>query len=253
MTRVADYLAAAGALATVALLGCNAVLGIDQAHSRDDGTTTSTVQAIPISGCDVPNTECSTCVASSKAFGTCLGDHKCRKALDTYRACLGSKCNGAGCFDALAASAGADVAEVVSTECPQCEGNTPLVTMCDLYCRCMEQILPPATQGAAPDGLTCETFNDALPWTAGNMAACKDACGKLAATDVASVNCRWGHCELAANGESRSHCGHAIDDSVCPKSAAPNPDCKDRNLPGWACDIDSDCCSNRCSGNICAK
>jgi hypothetical protein len=125
--------------------------------------------------------------------------------------------------------------------------------MCDLYCACLEQTLP-ALGGVPADGKTCETYNQTLPWQPpGNLAACKAACDSLANSDVASVHCRWGHCELATNGETRGHCLHAIDDSICPLAATPNPDCKDRRLTGWACDGPQDCCSSHCVGNICSQ
>jgi hypothetical protein len=253
MLRLIHVFAFTGAFAAVALVGCNAVLGIDEAQSRDDASSQSTVQVIPVPGCENPETSCATCVSGSKAFGECMGNHACRKALDGYRACLGSKCNGATCFDTLLAGPGQTVAEFVRGECPACESNKPLASMCDLFCACMEQTLPPPTTGAPVDGLTCESFLAALPWTVASMAECKDSCEALAKADLASVNCRWGHCELAANGEARSHCGHAIDDSICPRAAALNPDCRDRNLPGWACEQNQDCCSNRCLSRICAK
>jgi len=250
MSRLPNTLALVGALATFALVGCNAVLGIDEAHSRDDGTPRSTTQLIPVPGCETPTTDCASCVSGSVAFADCLKDHACRKALDGYRACLGSKCDAGACFDTLLAGPGSLVADFVRGECAECEGVTPLASMCDLYCACMEQILPPPTAGALPDGATCETAAVA-PWEAGQLAQCKAACDELAKRDVASVNCRWGHCELAANGENRGHCGHAIDSSICPEAVKPNASCTDRSLPGWACDRSQDCCSNHCTGNIC--
>lgn len=250
MYRTKYALALLGCAAAVASVGCNAVLGIDEAHSRDEGSSSSAVQVIPIPGCDAPTTECATCVSSSKAFQACLGDHDCRKALDVYRACLGSKCAGDNCFEQLQISAGQPVADYVRGECSQCEGVTPLVSVCDLYCACMEQVLPPAVEGGVADGMTCETFAGA-PWAADNLAQCKDNCEALAKTDLASVNCRWGHCELAAGGELRSHCSHAIDSSICRAAVVPNSNCTDRSLSGWACENAKDCCSNHCAGNIC--
>jgi hypothetical protein len=251
MLRSIHVFAFAGAFAAVALVGCNAVLGIDEAESRDDGDPLHpTSQSIPVAGCDKPGTDCGGCVSGSTAFTNCLSNHDCRKALDEYRACLGSKCSGGACFDALKAGAGKLVADVVQAECPMCEGSSPLADMCDLYCACMEQTLP-SLAGVPADGKTCETYNQALDWPAADLAACKMACANLARTDIASVHCRWGHCELATNGETRGHCLHAIDQSICPLAATPNPDCKDRKLAGWACDGPQDCCSNHCVGNIC--
>lgn len=250
MSRLAYTIALLGCVSPLALVGCNAVLGIDEAHSRDQGTVSSTIQVIPVAGCDAPTTECATCVSGSRAFQECLADHDCRKALDVYRACLGSKCDGDTCFEKLQASAGQPVADYVRGECPQFENVTPLVSVCDLYCACMGQVLPPDIEGGVSDGLTCETFAGA-PWTAGNLVECKNNCETLAKTDLASVNCRWGHCELAASGELRTHCGHAIDSSICPVAVVPNANCTDRSLSGWACERAQDCCSNHCAGHIC--
>ncbi len=256
MRRLAHTLALFGSLVAFSLVGCNAALGIDEARLRDDGSVQSTSTVIPVAGCDSPHTGCGTCVASSNAYVTCLADHTCRKALDAYRECLGSKCDSATCFEGLAAGAGQKLASVVHTECPMCEGTSPLASMCDLFCACMQQPLPPPTVGSVADGKTCETYDGtALPWTAGSLVECKTACETLAKTDLASVNCRWGHCELPFDGESRGHCQHAIDESICPLSAVANPDCKDKRLVGWACpNGKQDCCSGHCSPDrICVQ
>jgi hypothetical protein len=252
MSRMAQTLALTGCLAAVALIGCNGVLGIDEAHSRDEEVSHSGAQLIPVPGCEAPTTDCAACVAGSVAFQTCLGDHACRKALDAYRACLGTKCDGATCFDTLLAGAGQPVADYVQGECSACVGVTPLASVCDLYCACMQQTLPPATKGGVADGKTCESFAG-VPWQQASVAECKDACETLAKKDLGSVNCRWGHCELAANGEQRGHCSHAIDNSICPEAAVSDASCTDRSLPGWACERNQDCCSSHCTGNICAR
>jgi hypothetical protein len=251
MSRVAYSLAVAGALAALSLIGCNAVLGIDEAHSRDSAVSNSKSLVIPAEGCDIPQTECAKCVSGSNALISCMGDHDCRKSLDAYRQCLGSKCENVACFDALSVSAGSAVADVVHAECPVCEGTSPLASMCNLYCACMQQTLP-TPAGAVADGMTCEAFNDAasLPWAAGTLVACTDACKKL---DLASLNCRWSHCELANNGETRAHCQHAISEVSCPLAVAADADCTDKKPFGWGCDVSKDCCSNRCIGNICQR
>jgi hypothetical protein len=111
----------------------------------------------------------------------------------------------------------------------------------------MQQPLPPVAVGAAPDDMTCEDVAKAMS----RGASCMAACTALAATDPASVHCRWSHCELAVGGESRVHCTHAVDDSVCPLAAVAGDDCKNRSLRLWACNDDEECCSNRCAGNFC--
>lgn len=251
MFRLAQALALVATFSLPALVACNAVLGIDEAHERDDSSSTSTSLVIPAEGCNTPQTECATCVSGSNAFVACMGDHTCRKSLDTYRQCLGTKCDNPACFDSFAKSAGSAVADVVHAECPICEGSSPLASMCNLYCACMQQALP-TQPGMLADGKSCESYNDPtqLPWSAGTVTACTDACKKL---DLASLNCRWSHCELATNGETRSHCQHAISEASCPLSIVANNDCRDRKPFGWGCDSANECCSNRCVGEICQR
>jgi len=250
MFRPAQYFAFVSSLAVVALVGCNSVLGIDEAHLSDGASSpsnSSNALAIPIVSCQAPASECAACLASASAYTKCVSNQACRKALDRYRACLGDKCNDVGCFDALSATAASEVADYVRTECSQCAGQKPLASMCELYCRCMQQQLPGITADAAPDGATCETAA-AAP---NRGSACITACEMLAATDPASVHCRWSHCELAVGGESRTHCLHAIDSSICPLKVVAGDDCKNRSLPHWACDDGNDCCSSSCSNHFC--
>jgi hypothetical protein len=246
MLRPAHYLALLGSLSAIALGGCNSVLGIDEAHSNDDGAMASSVLTIPIVSCQAPSPDCAACVAGTNAYAECLSTQDCRKALDGYRACLGSQCDNAACFDALAATTASKVADVVRTECKQCVGKKPLASICELYCRCMQQPLPPQPPATAPDGETCETWVKAP--SAG--AACIQACETLAATDPASISCRWSHCELAVGRESRIHCSHAIDFSICPPKVVAGV-CKNRSLRSWACLEDKDCCSGSCVNNFC--
>ncbi|HVY28859.1 MAG TPA: hypothetical protein VHB79_20020 [Polyangiaceae bacterium] len=242
--------------AALASGGCNAVLGIDEAHDRNAGGGSNHSQLIPTATCASPHGNCATCFDGSKSYTDCLANHDCRKALDDYRQCLGFSCHEDGCLDALELNAGRAVADWVTTEsCTDCVDNSPLADMCDLYCACMEQVLPASAVGADMQSKTCESFNGSeLPWTStGNASAdrvaCKTACKAL---DAGSVHCRWSHCELANSGELASHCRHAVSDTFCPKKTTANADCTDRALGGWGCHQDTDCCSGTCTEHICA-
>jgi hypothetical protein len=230
--------------------GCNAVLGIDEAHDRNGGTATNHTQLIPTATCATPHGNCAKCFDTSTAYTSCLATHDCRKALDDYRQCLGSSCHQDGCLAALQMGPASTLADWVTTEgCTDCVDSSPLADMCDLYCACMQQDLPPKAGSK-----NCETFDGGdLPWMAAgdpssDRAACKEACSKL---DAGSVHCRWSHCELANSGELASHCRHAISSSFCPVTTVPNSACTDRKLGGWGCDVDDDCCSKTCGAHIC--
>jgi hypothetical protein len=250
-------IAIAGLLVSAFASGaCNAVLGIEEAHDRDASSSVNHTQLLPTATCARPHGNCATCFDGSNAYATCLASHDCREALDDYRQCLGSSCHNDGCLDTLQAGAGRMVADWVMTEsCSDCVDSSPLADTCDLYCACMEQVLPD-TAGANAVGKTCESFNGSeLPWTpagnpAGDRAACKAACKDL---DPGTVHCRWGHCELANSGELANHCRHAVDNSFCPIKIVANASCTDRALGGFACPRgDQDCCSGTCNGKICA-
>jgi hypothetical protein len=234
--------------------GCNAALGIEEAHERSS-TSSLKNQSAPLSTCDGPLRSCGACVDSENATAACLGSHDCRKALDDYRQCLGSSCNREGCFTVLKASAGQAVAAVVAAECSDCADTSPLATTCDLYCACMEQKLPD-TAGSSAAGKSCAVFDGGtLPWTLTGDAstdhlACKAACQKI---DLVSLSCRWGHCELAQSGESATHCNHAVSEVNCPAHIALDANCTDRKLGGFACVLDGECCSGSCVNNFCSE
>ena len=227
--------------------GCNAALGIDEAHDRDGGQAV-TAQAIPLKDCNEPKMDCGSCVEKSQRFAECMGDHFCRKALNHYRECLGTHCSKPECLAGLAKDPiGTTLVDWITTECSSgCVDASPLASMCDLYCACMGQQLPKT-------GKTCQTVNDSLPWQlsgepTADTAACKESCKKL---DLGSANCRWSHCELATNGESSGHCLHAVSDFFCPTVTVVDPKCTDRFQKNWGCVDNTDCCSNICSGRVC--
>lgn len=241
------------ALAGLALGACNAVLGIDEAEPRGGAAPTG-VLAVPIAQCDAPTAACAQCIsANCQSLGQCLSNHDCRDALDGYRGCLGASCNNPDCFAKLEASAAGSLAQCVKTECPGCAQGAPLVSSCDLYCACMQQPLPAtATATTMVTGKTCESWNGAsLPWRSGDVAACKEACAGL--QDLTSVSCRWSHCQLATGDETGSHCQHAISEANCPLMQAQDGECTDKKRSGFGCKKDAECCSQVCTGNICAN
>jgi hypothetical protein len=172
--------------------------------------------------------------------------------LNDYRKCLGAKCDNAVCLDALATGPAHDLAACAldGLECPACPDVTPLADICELYCACMAQPLPPSAE-AMPDE-TCESYNGSSlkDWPAGSKEACLTACRGL--KDPAAVHCRWSHCELAQGGELALHCMHAIDDVRCPLAVEANATCKDRRINNWGCESSAQCCSDHCaSSHIC--
>jgi hypothetical protein len=257
MPRLAQALAVTGGFAVLALVGCNAVLGIDEAHSRDEGFTSGKGQEVPSDKCNGPQpVACATCITTNcpGARDDCLASHDCREALDTYRKCLGSSCDDASCLAALQAGPARALAgcALSTTECPECPQATPLVDVCELYCACMQQPMPESA-GAPYVGQTCEQYNGTSlkEWAAGDREACKTACRGL--NDPAAAHCRWTHCELSQSTEKAFHCGHAIGDSRCPLAVNLDAGCKDRRITGWGCDRSEQCCSDTCSGHICSQ
>jgi hypothetical protein len=253
MSRLAHLLASAAVSATLALVGCNAVLGIDEATPRDDAGGASKALEVPIDTCDGPQpASCATCIAGSckNSLDSCLKAHDCRQALNDYRKCLGAQCNDDACLAGLQAGPARDLASCAlgATECPECPDATPLADVCALYCACMGQATPVTAEAG---GQTCEQYNGSSlkDWTAGDGASCLAACRSL--KDPAAVHCRWSHCELAQSGELALHCGHAIGDARCPLHVAATAGCKDKRINNWGCATSAQCCSDHCDHNIC--
>lgn len=256
MFRLAQALALAAICSLPALVGCNAVLGIDEAHEREDGATSSKELEVPTDQCNGPQpAACGACIGTSCAVSleTCLKSHDCREALNQYRKCLGGKCDDSSCLVALRAGPARELAGCAlnAAECPECPGATPLADICDLYCACMQQPMP-ASAGEPYVGKTCEQYNDTTlkDWIAGDRESCRVACRGL--KDPAAAHCRWTHCELAQSSELALHCGHAIGESRCPLAADLDAECKDRRINGWGCDRSDQCCSDSCVGHVCS-
>lgn len=236
MARLAFGLLLAGGIASMLLGGCNAVLGIEEATLRDEGSTDSGALTIPIASCNEPKQNCGTCAASQCAatYPSCEADRECRDKLDDYRACLGSSCGESGCIAVLkGVGKSGDLASCVEVECPGCVDTSPLASICELYCSCM-----------LSDCSTVSGLN--VPWTPANeMLSCMAQCNSLG---LASAHCRFTHCQLRK--ESAAHCSHAIDEGTCPKDAIAGSDCSLR-AKGWGCREGAQCCSNSCRNNIC--
>jgi len=246
MLRFGQALVLAAGVASLSLGGCNAVLGIDEAHDRDTGTVASKLE-IPIAKCDAPMPAgCSTCLEMNcgNFRKSCLASHDCREALNDYRSCLGAGCNNNSCLDALTMGPAAQLAGCMQgDECKSaCAPLSPLAEMCDLYCACMEAPLP--ASAGVPAGNTCETVDGVSlkDWVAGDTGGCKARCEQM--NDLPSVHCRWSHCELAQSGEVAGHCGHAISEGNCPLHVQVNAACKDRKITGWGCQRDDECCGH---------
>jgi hypothetical protein len=255
MSRLAQTFALVGAVATVTLGGCNNVLGIDEAEPRPTVGISSHALEVPIRACNGPQpAACGACIATSckNSRDKCLATNACREALNTYRKCLGAKCNDDSCLADLKAGPAKDLAgcALEGVECPACPAVTPLADICDLYCSCMEQPMPDSA-GMDAAGQTCEQYDKDLlkDWTPGSHESCMAACLNL--NDLTSTHCRWSHCELAQSGELGLHCGHAIDPVRCPLMLEVSSECKDRRINKWGCAKSDQCCSNRCVENIC--
>lgn len=250
MFRLAHTLALFGALSVFALVGCNAVLGIDEAHLSDSssgggGSTInlgSKVTTLPSKDCSAPNPDCAKCIAGSDcgdAKAACLADANCRVALNAYRVCLGAQCSDSAgtCLSTLSAYESQlhlsllSFSQCVQGACGNTCKDTPLVPPCELYCGCM-----------APN-CTTELAMRGTP-----LANCQTACDEATVDDL---TCRWTHCEIAATHPNGGHCGHAIGEVFCNAKTVITNTCSDKSQSSFACDTGDDCCSGKCNHNVC--
>jgi len=248
VARLAHLLAVAGSF--IAFVGCNAVLGIDEAHltqgsGKGGGATfngTSKASPPAAKDCEGPSSACRECIDNSdcaEARATCLADARCRVGLNRYRVCLGAQCNDASgsCLaDFQALEAGLNLGSLLSFsacvdgQChDQCK-NMPLAQPCDLYCGCM-----------APN-CTTELAARGTP-----LGDCATAC----ANAVHDLTCRWTHCEMAGAHPGEQHCGHAIGEGQCNAKVTIAHSCPDKSQSSYACDSGDDCCSGKCNHNVC--
>jgi len=199
--------------------------------------TTAPVTDPPAVGCVDPGPHCAECLSSCGAFdkNACLANPTCRKALDSYRSCLGDGCTGGeGCRERLSAIADADVERLVgclSTDfCVSNCGSSPVVTMCELYCACMADNC--SAQFASPS-------------------ECLTKCQAAGRSDL--TYCQKMHCEFLElpNTDATVHCEHAMGIGQCTAPiVVPPGDCK-MAYPGFPCKVATDCCSMDCSNQVC--
>ncbi len=231
----------------VLLSGCTAVLGIHSAELVDDtggwgtgsGTTSSTGTGNASNNDDscgtAPAPDCSNCLAMTckSALDACLTKADCRSALNDYAKCLDKDCvDTMSCAEAIGAvnqSLMTCIAGACSSKC----GNSRVVSRCEIYCGCMQNICP--SQFGSPLG--------------GSLANCMNACGTLTDHDA---DCRSNHCEFAAlSTDSARHCDHAVGGSgLCTPQHAPNA-CFGKKETGFPCSKSSECCSSSCEQEVC--
>lgn len=250
MSRIGHALALTSTLAALALAGCNAVLGIDEAHLSDLGTgggdptvkLNSKVATLASEDCSAPSADCAKCIASSDcadAKAACLADANCRVALNAYRVCLGSQCSDSDgkCLSALSTYESQlhlgllPFSQCVQATCGDKCKDTPLVPSCELYCGCMA---PNCTSELAARGTP--------------LMDCQAACGQATVDDL---TCRWTHCEIAATHMNAGHCGHAIGEVFCNAKTVITSTCSNKSQSTYACDTGEDCCSGKCNHNVC--
>jgi|GEM_PF-2959648 len=251
MLKLTLTLTALGLLTALALTGCNAVLGIDEAHRAAESTLKQfdadknpATSAVPqfAEKCEKPTDDCAECQAANDCADSskmeCLADSKCRFALDAYRTCLGNPCSdGNGeCLTALAKLEGSSLAGLhyvgcVNRTCPEvCEGS-PLISPCEEYCGCMVVNCTDEVKAFGTD------FNE-----------CVTSCNAVA---PAAILCRWTHCEMAPHQINAGHCRHALGDGRCAAQTATQPACTERSQNDFICEKSTDCCSNFCNHGFC--
>jgi hypothetical protein len=178
--------------------------------------------------CEARSDACTTCLSGCRnnALGRCLESLECRLTLYDHRLCLddqcanpSSECIGRVFADGIAA----EVGRCLSDTClDQCEVASA-VSICDLYCSCMDRNCP------------------------GRFSPCREKCEADLKPDLDMIYCRWKHCEAQPDGNH--HCDHATGITNC-RPISPNK-CSDRTHSGFPCRVDRECCSGTCNGNVC--
>jgi hypothetical protein len=223
----------ASCLVFALLVGCNSVLGIEEA-TLDPGSASSSKkpQVPPKLNCDEPKVDCKTCRDNCE-IQSCLEDNTCRDALFDYRSCLGSTCfdeEAPGCMAAFE-TAVPDLAGPFLTcirGCAEDCDDSPLVSTCELYCACLSDNCPQDFEELQNCVQTCKDDND-----------------------LTVYGCRLVHCQYAPEF-GPVHCEHAMGEGLCEKgSAAPTNDCEDKRISTWTCERNDECCSDSCVNNFC--
>jgi len=215
-----------GALLAAALVGCNGLLGIDEATLDPDasarggaagsGGSTGVGGGSGGSACSLMAPDpCNQCVAERccSAHDACNGDAACKKALSEYNVCVGvSFTNDAGgtCEEALGTSGA--LAQALAT-CALSNAATDT---------------PPGCADACTDkpigGDICSTYCSCVslncPEKAFEVGSCLANCG---AFTEPQLTCRPYHCTLAQKAKTSSdepgrvtHCGHSFGEALCP-------------------------------------
>lgn len=214
----------------LAAAACTQVLGLEEAElappQSEDTPSAAGPLSVPLPGTaceEPPQPSCVTCLQGC-VVDTCVADYKCRRELDTYAACLGSRCDA----DQESCALGVDDPDLFAclTDCAaDCEG-TRLVAPCELYCACMEEFCVEERDAVGDCMTTCEALPD----------------------DVR--DCRRDHCEWGRG--MGNHCKHASDRiPICMPFDDAAALCGAGKERFWACDRDSECCSGDCGDGAC--
>jgi hypothetical protein len=199
------------AVFAVAHLGCNTILGIDQAtldpSDAAGGGTCSLTAPDP----------CNQCIAARccASYEPCIASEDCQKGLSEYNVCVGSKFTddaGGTCDEAFASSPNTLRSDLAT--CAFLHGNTSSERGCSEACK-----------DKPVGGDICSTYCSCLADTCsdkvlGGESSCLDLCGGFTEAQLA---CRPYHCGLAKNAKAegseslrQTHCGHAVGEALCP-------------------------------------
>jgi hypothetical protein len=202
-------------ISAAALTGCNAILGIEEAHLGD--ASTGAAGAGGGGACsDMAPDPCNQCIAARccEQYEACIADNDCKTALTAYNVCVGidftNDAGGGTCDETLGASGNARrsaFAKCAFQNGPAssppgctdvCFGHVAGGNTCSDYCTCVAQACPE------------KSFD----------ASCLDICG---AFTQAQIDCRPYHCGLANTSKMNmnepgrlTHCGHAFGEALCP-------------------------------------
>ncbi len=220
------------ALLAAALVGCNALLGIEEATLDPDASagggsagsggstgnagTTAGAGGTGGSACSLMASDpCNRCIAQRccDAYDACNGNAGCKQALSEYNVCVGvSFTNDAGgtCDETFATSLAlaqplATCAFLSSaTDAPAgcaetCKGKPVGGDICSTYCACMASICPEKMFEVGSCLANCAAFTEP------------------------QLTCRPYHCGLATKAKANNdepgrvtHCGHSFGEALCP-------------------------------------
>jgi hypothetical protein len=247
-------LGASAWLALGSIMGCNAVLGIEEARLSESASgagaggagvvSTVTPSALKHTGLDTcvasktDSAACSTCIRNAcgpQKESACQQSYQCRGAMDAYSGCLGASCSVAGCTDEEFFTPNSPVDRCYGKCEHECAAS-PIYSACQLYCACMGANCGEKLSAQALDGgVSTPVFT--------SMADCQTQCESWA---PAVVTCRRTHCEIAELYPMEAHCDHATGIGFCGTAVPLVTSCRDKSLNSFACTQDQDCCSNHC-------